>query len=73
MGMLYVDKAYRRRGLAASLESWLVNWHLRRGEIPFCQISEENIPAMGLQKKLGLYLCGEPMWWLECYFSHLSQ
>lgn len=73
MGMLYVDKAYRRRGLAASLESWLVNWHLRRGEIPFCQISEENIPAMGLQKKLGLYLCGEPMWWLERYFSHLSQ
>lgn len=65
MGMLYIDKAYRRQGLAASLESWLINWHLRRGEIPFCQISEENTPAIRLQERLGLYLCGEPMWWLE--------
>lgn len=65
MGMLYVEKAYRGQGLAASLESWLINNQLKRGEIPFCQIGEENIPAIQLQKKLGLYLCGEPMWWLE--------
>lgn len=65
MGMLYVDEAYRRQGLAASLESWLINWHLKRGEIPFCQIEERNIPGIRLQEKLGLYLCSEPMWWLE--------
>ncbi len=65
MGMLYVDQAYRRQGLAASLESWLINYHLKRGEIPFCQIGEENVPAIRLQEKLGLYLCSEPMWWLE--------
>ncbi len=65
MGMLYVERAYRGQGLAASLESWLINDQLRRGETPFCQIGEENIPAMRLQEKLGLYLCREPMWWLE--------
>ncbi|MDE6517017.1 MAG: tRNA (guanosine(37)-N1)-methyltransferase TrmD, partial [Acetatifactor sp.] len=65
MGMLYVDETYRCQGLAASLESWLINWHLKRGDIPFCQIEERNIPGIRLQEKLGLYLCSEPMWWLE--------
>lgn len=65
MGMLYVDEPYRRQGLAASLESWLINQLLRRGETPFCQIREENVSAFKLQEKLGLYLCYEPMWWLS--------
>ncbi|MDE5748366.1 MAG: GNAT family N-acetyltransferase, partial [Acetatifactor sp.] len=65
MGMLYVDEAYRRQGLASSLEGWLVNRHLKRGEIPYCRVEEGNPAAMCLQEKLGLCLCGEPMWWLE--------
>ncbi|MCI9071616.1 MAG: tRNA (guanosine(37)-N1)-methyltransferase TrmD [Lachnospiraceae bacterium] len=65
MGMLYVDEAYRRQGLAASLESWLINRHLKRGETPYCQINENNISAIRLQEKLGLYLCNESMWWLR--------
>lgn len=65
MGMLYVEEAYRRQGLAASLESWLVNRHLKRGEIPYCQIREGNLSALRLQEKLGLYLCEELMWWLK--------
>lgn len=65
MGMLYVDEAYRRQGLASSLEGWLVNRHLKRREIPYCRVEEGNPAAMCLQEKLDLYLCGEPMWWLE--------
>ncbi len=65
MGMLYVDEIHRRQGLASSLEGWLVNWHLKRGEIPYCRVEEGNLAAMCLQEKLGLYLCDEPMWWLE--------
>lgn len=65
MGMLYVYEAYRRQGLAVSLESWLINQLLRRGEIPYCQIGERNVSALRLQEKLGLYLCDEPMWWLS--------
>lgn len=62
MGMLYVEREYRRQGLAASLESWLINDQLKRGEIPYCQIEEGNDAIVELQKKLGLYLCQEPMW-----------
>ncbi len=62
MGMLYVDREYRRQGLAVSLESWLINDQLKRGEIPYCQIEEGNDAVVRLQKKLGLYLCQEPMW-----------
>ncbi|MBO5282575.1 MAG: tRNA (guanosine(37)-N1)-methyltransferase TrmD [Lachnospiraceae bacterium] len=62
MGMLYVEREYQRQGLAVSLESWLINDQLKRGEIPYCQIAEENDAVVGLQKKLGLYLCQEPMW-----------
>lgn len=65
MGMLYVDEAYRRQGLAFSLEAWLVNWHLKRGETPYCRVAEENLAALNLQEKLGLCLCVESMWWLE--------
>lgn len=62
MGMLYVEREHRRQGLAVSLESWLINEQLKRGEIPYCQIEEGNDAVVGLQKKLGLYLCQEPMW-----------
>ncbi len=65
MGMLYVDELYRRQGLASSLESWLINRHLRRYEIPYCRVGEGNAAAIRIQEKLGLCLCEEPMWWLE--------
>lgn len=65
MGMLYVDEAQRRQGLASSLEGWLVNRHLKRGEIPYCRFQEGNLAAMCLQEKSGLCVCDEPMWWLE--------
>lgn len=65
MGMLYVDEAYRRQGLASSLEGWLVNRQLKRGETPYCRVEEGNLAAVCLQEKLNLCLCGEPMWWLE--------
>lgn len=65
MGMLYVDKAYRHQGLAVSLESWLINQLLKRGEIPYCQVEKGNVSALRLQEKMGLYLCDEPMWWLS--------
>ena len=65
MGMLFVEEAYRRQGLAISLESWLINQQLQQGQTPFCQIGEKNESALQLQEKLGLYLCTEPMWWLK--------
>lgn len=65
MGMLYVEEPYRGQGLASSLEGWLINRHLSRGETPYCRVGETNIAAIRLQEKLGLCLCGTPMWRLR--------
>lgn len=65
MGMLYVEEDCRRQGLASSLEGWLINRHLRRGETPYCRVGETNTAALGLQEKLGLCLCGDLMWRLR--------
>jgi len=35
------------------------------GDTPFGQVSADNIPSLQMQKKLGLYLSEEPVWWLK--------
>lgn len=65
MGMQYVEEDYRRRGIASSLEAYLINVMKNRGETPFCQIIDGNRQGMLLQEKLGLYVSKDPMWWLE--------
>ena len=65
MGLLYVEEAYRRQGVAASLESYLINRQLEWGWIPYGQISIDNEPSKKLQDKLGLYLSAGNVWWLE--------
>ena len=55
MGMLFVEEAYRRKGIGASLESYLINLQLSNGFTPYCRIAEENDAAKALQEKLGLY------------------
>ncbi len=65
MGMLFVEEGYRRQGIGASLESFLINVQLSNGFTPYCQIMEGNQESAALQEKLGLYLAGAPMWWLK--------
>jgi len=65
MGMLFVEEAYRRQGIGASLESFLINVQLSSGFTPYCQIMEGNQESVALQEKLGLYLAEPPMWWLK--------
>lgn len=65
MGMLYVDEAHRRKGLAASLEAYLINRTLERGFTPYVQAEPENLPSLGLQEKLGLYQARPLYWWME--------
>lgn len=62
MGMLYVDEACRRQGIAASLEAWLVNHTLERGQIPYGQVELENKNSIKLQEKLGFYRAGKLIW-----------
>ncbi len=64
MGFLEVLPEYRRMGLGAALESYLVNLHLQKGWTPFCQIFADNEPSLRLQRKLGLEVSEEHMYWL---------
>lgn len=66
MGMLFVEENYRRQGIGASLESYLINVQLGNGFTPYCQIVEGNEKSLALQKKLGLYVAETPVWWLHC-------
>lgn len=64
MGLLEVLPAYRRKGYAMRLEQFLIGWHLEHGMVPFCQIVVGNEASIALQKKLGIELSGEPMYWM---------
>lgn len=63
MGMLEVFTPYRRMGIAMALESWFINRTLEKGHIPFGQIVTDNEASLGLQKKLGLRLSREKIYW----------
>lgn len=65
MGLLYVDEAYRRRGIAGTLEAFLINRLLERGFVPYVNIVEGNEPSELLQEKLGLYRASNRVYWLE--------
>lgn len=65
MGMLYVDEAYRRQGIAEALEAYCVNRSLEKSWVPYCQVIEGNEISARLQEKLGLYRAANFVWWLE--------
>ena len=64
MGMLYVEDAYRRQGLAASLEGYLINKQREQGMIPYAHIVNGNEASIQLQERLGLNLSDPTIWWL---------
>lgn len=64
IGMLEVLPAFRRRGVATALESFLVNRMLGQGYTPFAQIVEGNAPSLRLHRRLGFSLADEPLYWL---------
>ena len=64
MGMLYVEDAYRRQGLAASLEGYLINKQREQGMIPYAHIVNGNEASIQLQERLGLNLSDPAIWWL---------
>ncbi len=65
MGMLYVEEAFRRQGVGASLEAYCVNRCLEKGWIPYGQVMEGNVCSEHLQEKLGLYRAAKNIYWLK--------
>ncbi|MCH5155461.1 MAG: GNAT family N-acetyltransferase [Clostridiales bacterium] len=54
MGMLEVFPAFRRRGIAAMLEKFLITYVMTFGRVPKCDVYTDNVASMALQGKLGL-------------------
>ena len=54
---------YRRRGIAESLESYIINTRLSKGLLPYGDIIVGNEPSFGLQRKLGMKITKEIFYW----------
>ncbi len=64
MGMLFVEEAYRGRGIGESLEAYNINRQRELGFTPYAHIIVGNEVSMHLQEKLGLYIAKDTIWWL---------
>ena len=62
--MLEVLPEYRRRGLGEALEAGAVRLALSRGQYAFGQVETENAASLALQKKVGLEISDQELFWL---------
>ena len=63
MGMLHVFDASRGRKIGKALETYLINYALELGWIPYGQVVEGNEPSRSLQESLGLHMSKTPVVW----------
>lgn len=65
IGMLEVFEPYRQKGIGSALETFLINRQLSFGQTPYGNIVPDNAASLSLQKKLGLALSREVIYWVE--------
>ena len=63
MGMLHVFQEYRGRKIGKALETYLINYALELGQIPYGQVVEGNEASRRLQESLGLHMSKTPVVW----------
>lgn len=63
MGMLHVFPEFRWRGYAYELESFMINKKLSERSTPYCHIIYNNAASLSLQKKLGLEIAAQYIFW----------
>ena len=64
IGLLEVLPPYRRRGLGEVLLLGAVRLALERGQYAFGQVLVDNAPSLALQKKAGLTVSEDTLYWL---------
>ena len=64
MGLLVVKEKYRRRGFGEVMEKYLINDRLKMGRTPYCQVIEGNDASLNLQRKLGLDISQNMLYWM---------
>lgn len=63
IGLLEVLPQYRRQGLGALLQSFLINLELSQGHIPYGQVFDGNEPSLALQRSLGMAQSMGQLYW----------
>ena len=56
--------AYRRRGLGEALLRGRCGWRWSGGRAASGQVLIDNAPSLALQKKVGMTVAREPLYWL---------
>lgn len=64
MGMLEVLPEYRRRGIGEALLLAMTAFCLEQGKYPYGQVFTDNAPSLALQRKVGMTLSEELLFWL---------
>lgn len=64
IGLLEVFKPYRHHGFGSELEKRMINVMLQKGVLPYCQVEIDNEASLSLQKKLGLSISHDKVYWL---------
>ena len=64
IGMLEVLPAYRRRGVGEALLRGAVRLALERGQYAFGQVFTDNQASLALQRKVGMSVSRERLFWL---------
>ena len=60
-GLLEVFPEQRGHGYGTALEKHIIRFCMEKGRVPYCQVELDNLPSLGLQKKLGLQITNETM------------
>ncbi|MDO5324190.1 MAG: GNAT family N-acetyltransferase [Clostridia bacterium] len=60
-GMLEVFPEQRGKGYGAALERHILRFCRETGRLPYCQVEEDNLVSMKLQRKLGLEISPETL------------
>ena len=64
LGMLEVLPPYRRRGYGLVLQLAIIRAALAEGRYAYGQVAEDNAPSLALQRKAGMTVCPEKIYWL---------
>lgn len=64
MGLLEVVPEFRKQGFGTILECHMIKHMLEKNLIPYCQVETWNDESLALQKKLGMEVSNEKVYWL---------
>ncbi len=64
LGILEIFPEYRNKGYGTLLEGFMINLYLKKGFIPFGQVKIDNYKSLNLQKKMGMEISEEKIYWI---------